>query len=352
MAGIEVTFRSLNLRQAFDNEYRCLNEFKNTLNREYLPDDPPIPLEEQIQEWKTMPEFVEYEAYAAWHPSNTKIIAFCRIMVFNTGDNEHLARFGIEILPEYRRQGIGRQALALLLPFAQKRKRTLLTSSTSNRIPASEILFEHLGARRGMVMSMNQLKVSEFDKTLMQKWLRQSENKRSEFELIFLDGAYPEDIIDKIAALRQEAGNDQPREDPDKKDMKITPDFLREIEQIIFATGNRRWTMHLMDRANEKVVGLTEMFLNQNRPMILNQGFTGIYSAYRNRGLGRWLKAEMMQTILRDRPEVQFIRTGNATSNAPMLKINTEMGFKPYIANTIWQVETEKIEKYLLEKQE
>jgi hypothetical protein len=32
-----------------------------------------------------------------------------------------------------------------------------------------------------------------------------------------------------------------------------------------------------------------------------------------------------------------------------MLKINTEMGFKPYIANTVWQVETEKVEKYLLE---
>jgi hypothetical protein len=33
-----------------------------------------------------------------------------------------------------------------------------------------------------------------------------------------------------------------------------------------------------------------------------------------------------------------------------MLKINTEMGFKPYIANIIWQVEIEKVEKYLLER--
>jgi hypothetical protein len=54
-----------------------------------------------------------------------------------------------------------------------------------------------------------------------------------------------------------------------------------------------------------------------------------------------------MQKILRDHPEVEIIRTRNANSNAPMLKINVEMGFKPYIASAIWQVETDKIEKYL-----
>ena len=350
MIGLEAAFKRLDLRQATENEYRRLSEFKNDLNREYYPDDPPIPLEEHVQEWRTMPGFVEYEAYAKWDSSNSKIIAYCEIDVSSTGDSAHVAGFRIEVPPEYRNKGIGRQALKLILPFAKKHKRTLLTSSTSDRIPASEILFKHLGARRGLVMNMNQLKVFEFDKTLIQKWLRQSEKNHVEFEMNFLDGAYPEEIIDKIAALRQEVGNDQPRDNLDREDMKITPDFLRQMEQILIATGNRRWTMYLTDRAHRKVVGLTDVLWNHNRPMILSQGFTGIYSAYRNQGLGRWLKAEMMQKILRECPEVEFIRTGNASSNAPMLKINDEMGFKPYFANTIWQVEIEKIEKYLLAK--
>jgi hypothetical protein len=33
-----------------------------------------------------------------------------------------------------------------------------------------------------------------------------------------------------------------------------------------------------------------------------------------------------------------------------MLKINTELGFKPYLANTLWQVETELVEKYVAER--
>ena len=84
--------------------------------------------------------------------------------------------------------------------------------------------------------------------------------------------------------------------------------------------------------------------------MILNQGFTGVYPEYRSQGLGRWLKAEMMHKLLSERPEVKFIRTTNANSNAPMLKINAEMGFKPYMANIIWQVETELVEKYIAER--
>ena len=94
-------------------------------------------------------------------------------------------------------------------------------------------------------------------------------------------------------------------------------------------------------------MGLTEVIWSLNRPHILNQGFTAVYPDYRNKGLGRWLKAEMITKILNERPEVQFIRTGNANSNAPMLKINNEMGFQAYYASTIWQIDTAQVEKYL-----
>ncbi len=68
---------------------------------------------------------------------------------------------------------------------------------------------------------------------------------------------------------------------------------------------------------------------------------------YRKRGLSRWLKAAMLTKILRELPEARVIRTGNANSNVPMLKINNELGFKPFISRPAWQVETETVEKYL-----
>ena len=74
---------------------------------------------------------------------------------------------------------------------------------------------------------------------------------------------------------------------------------------------------------------------------------TGVFTQYRNKGLGRWLKAAMLDKVLKERPEVKYVRTGNADSNAAMLKINIELGFLPYMADTLWQVEIDNVLEYL-----
>lgn len=343
-------FRPLNLRNLSDLEIRCFNEFKNVMRRELNPDDPPTPLEEDAQSANNIPNFVELEAHAVWNESGTQILAECESAIYHTGDNEHMADFGIDVLPEYRRKGLAGQALGLILNFAKKHNRRLLVAFSTDRTPASTMFLEKLGARKGLSSFTNQLKISEFDTSLVQKWLTHSEPLKSEFDLGLLDGPYPEEHIGDIASLYEEVANDQPRDDLEMEDMKFTPEFLRDIEKNIFAKGDHRWTLYLTDRSNGKVAGLTEVSWSPNRDMILYQGFTGVYPEYRSKGLGRWLKAEMMQKILSERPEVKFIRTTNANSNAPMLKINVEMGFKPYRANTVWQVETEKVESYVKEK--
>ena len=48
---------------------------------------------------------------------------------------------------------------------------------------------------------------------------------------------------------------------------------------------------------------------NPNRPELLGQGMTGVFPQYRNRGLGRWLKAAMLDKVLKERPQVKYVRT-------------------------------------------
>jgi len=350
MPDTKLDFQPINLRSASEHEYERAAEFKNILNREYYPDDPPTPLEEQVQGWKNIPDFEEIQAYAGWNSSRSEIISLYEVAVEHTGDNEHVAFFRMEVLPEYRCRGLGRQMLRMLLPLVKGHNRRLLIAWVSDRIPASTIFMEQIGARKGLAAHTNQLKVLELDHSLIARWLKKSECLEQDFEMGVWEAAVPEKNIVEIAALMEELANDQPRDNLEMEDMKFTPEILREVEKYIFGKGNQRWMLYLIDKANGKFVGLTEVVWHSNRPRILNQGLTAVSPAYRNKGLGRWLKAEMMKKILEERPEVEFIRTGNANSNAPMLKINNEMGFKPYFANTIWQVDTAQIEKYLNER--
>src|SRR5689334_7263532 len=116
-------FQQIDLRSASEHEYQCLAAFSNILYHEYFPDDPLLTLEEQIQDLKNIPALIEFQAFVGWNSTHTQAVALAAIFIRHTGDNEHAAQFRIEIHPEYRCQGFGRETLKLLLPFAKEHHR-------------------------------------------------------------------------------------------------------------------------------------------------------------------------------------------------------------------------------------
>ena len=327
-------------------DFAALNLFTNRIRLERLPDDPPVPVEETIQNIQSIPPFVDMRMWACWDANQKEIIAAANVAVFRMEENQHVAQFDISVLPEYRRQGLGRQLLEQIAAFVKQENRRLLLTNTVDRIPAGEVFMQRIGAKKGLEAHTNQLRITDLDRELVAGWLARGQNNLNEFELGFWDGAYPDEQLNEIVDLH-ELTNQQPKGDLDIEDMHMTPQQVRQMEQNIFARGNQRWTFYLIDRATSKFAGYTETIWNPNRPEILRQDMTGIFPQFRNKGLGRWLKAAMLDKVLRDRPEVKFVRTGNADSNTAMLKINTELGFKPYMADAIWQVELSKILEYL-----
>lgn len=345
MSTPTIAIRPFAYQSASDDEFRLLNTFENLIRRECLPDDPVTSDEECMRWWRSKPDSFVIEPWLAWNGAG-EIVGKGFGMIFETDSNHHLMQFSLEVHPAYRRQGLDKQLLGYIVAVAQQNKRTLLAAGTNDRLPAGIQFMERIGARRGIEGHTNQLVIAELDRSLLDKWQQRAQERAAGFTLGLWRGPYPVDQLAEIAHLYS-VMNSAPRDEMQMEDVTLTPVQLQEWDQNLLATQTERWTLYARENATGRLAGFTTVFWHPDRPHILDQGDTGVFPDYRGLGLGRWIKAAMLDKVLRERPQVTVVRTNNADSNAGMLKINHELGFKPFMAQCFWQVERTQVEDYL-----
>jgi RimJ/RimL family protein N-acetyltransferase len=115
----------------------------------------------------------------------------------------------------------------------------------------------------------------------------------------------------------------------DHGDITVTPAELADWYARLDEQGEADYTM-LTREPDGTISGITDMSYAPYRAHFIEQGFTGVRSDARGRGLGKWLKGAMLLHVHEIYPELQTVITGNASSNEPMLAINTKMGFKDH----------------------
>ncbi len=320
-------------------EYHALS---NRIRAEWWPDDPPRDLPVLRTMLTTVPSVWGVRWWVAWHRG--RVVGIAELELSQTKENRHLAWFDLSVQPECRRYGIGSALLSAVAAAARDDGRRLLGTATATTAPMGEAFVRRLGAQPGLTQEINQLAIRDVDPALLRAW--QERAPKDLFRLGSWEGSYPEADLADVVAMH-EVMNTAPRGDLEMEDFHWTPALIREHEESLRKRGIERWTLYARHIATGRIAGFTEVAWNPHEPEILHQWGTGVFPEFRNHGLGRWLKAAMLARVLAQRPQVKFVRTGNANMNAPMLKINHELGFRLYNTVTIWQVPVEKVLAYL-----
>jgi GNAT superfamily N-acetyltransferase len=121
-------------------------------------------------------------------------------------------------------------------------------------------------------------------------------------------------------------------------DWKLTEEQIRDREDWFRQVGVEWWLILAVHESTGQGAGFTEVTYDPKQPWMMWQQGTAVIDPHRGHRLGLWMKAAMLERILRERTEVKLIRTGNANTNAQMLGINTQLGFKVAWASIIWQL--------------
>ncbi|HUS14242.1 MAG TPA: GNAT family N-acetyltransferase, partial [Chloroflexia bacterium] len=202
-------------------EWEALTAFKNTLQAERFPDDPPRSLEFRMGQLRNLPPMFGTRLWGAWASDHTVLLGSAFMVIPNTEDNRHLAQFEIEVLPQWRGSGLGRALLALIAAEAAGAGRTLMMSTSSAAVPAGSAFLSRIGATVGLTGHTNQLDLADLDHDLLRRWQGAAPERAPGFRLGLWEGAYPEDELPAIVDLMA-VTNDEPLGDLEVEAFQFT----------------------------------------------------------------------------------------------------------------------------------
>ncbi|WP_246486121.1 GNAT family N-acetyltransferase [Kribbella qitaiheensis] len=146
----------------------------------------------------------------------------------------------------------------------------------------------------------------------------------------------PDEWIEQFAVALTGATQDTPRGERDQEVSRWTPDRIVEVEARRIKQG-RFCHATVAVNANGRLAAYTQMGGATANPERLYQWDTFVFPEHRGKGLGMAVKIPNLRSLQADLSRTAVLHTWNAPENAPMIRVNDQLGFRPADRRSAWE---------------
>jgi GNAT superfamily N-acetyltransferase len=297
------------------------------------PDLPALPREAFLAALANPWPGMTYERYLAVHdgrPVGYLLLGLPQL------DNRRLVEVELRVLPGDRRRGVGRQLLDLAIDRAREFGRDHLVGGSVQIRPDGGAFAEAVGARAALQQIRSRLDLREADPGRLDALLAEAWKHAAGYRLVQWEGVPPDEIIGDVAELDSRLNLEAPTGDLELEPERVDADRIRRAEASNVSRGRETFNTGVL--RDGRLVGWTAIAGLLADPQRAWQQITLVRPEHRGHRLGLVVKLENLRMVRERRPELRFIDTLTALSNAPMSAINRTIGYVAAESTIEWQL--------------
>ena len=305
---------SLEMREFDPTDYQRLLEIYNANYPDYT---------RSIDEWRSRDESVDRSRYHLQRYAfleNEVEVGFGDVS--HVTDMFHPRKFWINIFvdPTVQGRGIGSAIYAKLNGELRKLNAIAAWAGSTERLPRLTEFYQKRGFEEKMKAWESRLDVLTIElekfRDYTEKVLRQGITITNLAE----ERKNGPDSLKSLHELVQLISADMP------SPAAFTPVSYEQWEAFELKNPSLLPEAYMIAKDGPKYVGLSTVWRLDKEPRGLVQGNTGVRREYRGRGIAVALKLKVIDFARRN--GYRKLKTWNASNNAPMLAVNTKLGFK------------------------
>jgi len=305
---------SLEMREFDPTDYPRLLEIFNA----NYPDYP-----RSIGEWRSRDESVDRSKYCLQRYSfleSNAIVGFGDVS--HVTDMFHSHKFWINIFvdPQSQGRGIGSSIYERLSGELRKLNAVAAWAGSKEDLPRLTEFYQRRGFAEKLKAWESRLDLGTMDLSRFRDYPEKVLRQGITITNLAEERDKDQDSLRKLHELVQLISADMPSPAP------FTPISYEQWKAFELKNPSLLPQGYMIAKDGSKYVGLSTVWRIDREPRGLVQGNTGVRREYRGRGIAIALKLKVIDFARRNGYEK--MKTWNASNNAPMLAVNTKLGFK------------------------